>query len=332
MRKPLKKAVAVTVLATMGMSVMPVWFFSAKNAPKAASFHAEKRLFAARTSEDAAAKAQDNASAEVSPARVLVHFGLKANGVYRKSALVEFDSFAVSSSLPGTVKSAENDRVALRTAGGLTLEYTGLSKLLVRRGCAAAPGEALGTAAGLVEVRAELGGRSLDPVALLWPKMSRFSEEAARVEKERAKILKRIRSARKYRTAAPANFKHLFENAAKKTNTDSRLLEAVAAAESGFNPQAVSPKGALGLMQLMPDVARSLGVSDPFDPAQNVRAGAEYLHDMLDRFGDLELALAAYNAGPAAVEKYGGVPPYPETQAYIQKVLAIYNNLEVKKS
>lgn len=102
---------------------------------------------------------------------------------------------------------------------------------------------------------------------------------------------------------------------------DPKLIEAVAWRESRFRPDARSGKGAIGVMQLMPGTARDLGV-DPFDPTQNIRGGAMYLRRMLSEFGgDVRLALAAYNAGPAAVRKHGGVPPYAETQAYVTSIL-----------
>lgn len=102
---------------------------------------------------------------------------------------------------------------------------------------------------------------------------------------------------------------------------DPKLVEAVAWRESRFKPQAVSAKGAIGIMQLMPDTARDLGV-DPHDPVQNIRGGALYLRRMMSAFGgDVRLALAAYNAGPAAVRRHGGVPPYIETQAYVTSIL-----------
>lgn len=92
--------------------------------------------------------------------------------------------------------------------------------------------------------------------------------------------------------------------------------------ESGFDPNATSQAGAAGLMQLMPETARGLGVTDPYDPAQSIEAGVRYLRGQLDRFGgDPALALAAYNAGPNAVQRYGGVPPYAETQRYVESVL-----------
>jgi soluble lytic murein transglycosylase-like protein len=102
------------------------------------------------------------------------------------------------------------------------------------------------------------------------------------------------------------------------------LVKAVIAAESLFNPDAVSRKGAQGLMQLMPTTASKLGVADPFAADQNVNGGVRYLREMLDRYGDMQRALAAYNAGPTAVDRYRGVPPYPETQAYVQRVMTYY--------
>ncbi len=121
--------------------------------------------------------------------------------------------------------------------------------------------------------------------------------------------------------AAPDAVRRELSSAADAYALDRGLVEAVAWRESRFRPAARSSKGAIGVMQLMPDTARDLGV-DPFDPAQNIRGGALYLRRMLTTFGgDVRLALAAYNAGPGAVRKHGGVPPYAETQAYVSSIL-----------
>ena len=114
----------------------------------------------------------------------------------------------------------------------------------------------------------------------------------------------------------------MFEAASQQTGVPVQLLKAVAKAESNFNPDAVSSCGAVGVMQLMPATARSLGLTDPTDPGQNILGGAKYLQSMLERYdGDTALALAAYNAGPGNVDKYGGIPPFRETQNYVQKVM-----------
>ncbi len=112
--------------------------------------------------------------------------------------------------------------------------------------------------------------------------------------------------------------------AAATYGIDGALLRAVIHAESAFNPMALSNKGAQGLMQLMPGTAGDLGVTNAFDAAQNIRGGARYLGELLKSFnGDTQLATAAYNAGPGAVQKYHGVPPYDETQVYVQRVATL---------
>jgi soluble lytic murein transglycosylase-like protein len=120
----------------------------------------------------------------------------------------------------------------------------------------------------------------------------------------------------------PEQIDQLVTQNANIWQVDPALIKSVIANESSFNANATSPVGAQGLMQLMPETAASLGVKNPYDPAQNVAGGTRYLKGLLDRFnGDTRLAVAAYNAGPNAVEKYGDVPPYAETQSYVKNVL-----------
>jgi len=121
----------------------------------------------------------------------------------------------------------------------------------------------------------------------------------------------------------PGQFASLIQETAARYGVDPHLVEAVVQAESSYNPNAVSSAGAQGLMQLMPGTARSLGVQDPFDPVQNVDGGVRFLRQLLDRYHSVPLAVAAYNAGPAAVDYYRGVPPFAETQLYVQRVLGL---------
>lgn len=122
-------------------------------------------------------------------------------------------------------------------------------------------------------------------------------------------------------TAPSSPYDTFIEKVATDNGLDPALIRAVAAVESGFDPSAVSPKGARGVMQFMPSTARRYGVTDLHDPYQSIRAGAEHLRDLLDEFdGDLSLALAAYNAGAGAVRRHGGVPAYRETEDYVRKV------------
>jgi soluble lytic murein transglycosylase-like protein len=124
----------------------------------------------------------------------------------------------------------------------------------------------------------------------------------------------------------PQALRPLISRAAKEHQLDPSLIAAVIRVESNFSPRAVSQKGARGLMQLMPATARRLGVQRPFDPAENIRGGAAYLSMLAERFGEseVELILAAYNAGERAVENYGGVPPYRETRDYVRKVAGLW--------
>lgn len=121
----------------------------------------------------------------------------------------------------------------------------------------------------------------------------------------------------------------LIEKYADKNDLDVDFVRAVIKQESGFNPKATSKAGAMGLMQLMPNTARGLGVRDAYNPEENIMGGTKYLKSLMTKFdGNPELALAAYNAGPYTVQKYNGIPPYSETQRYVKNVMANWENLK----
>jgi len=124
---------------------------------------------------------------------------------------------------------------------------------------------------------------------------------------------------------APRVYDPIIRKAGRAYGVEAALIKAVIKAESDFNPRAVSKKGARGLMQIMPENDRALNISNPFDPSQNIMGGTRYLSRLLTRYDrKLELALAAYNAGPTAVDRYRRVPPFKETQAYVEKVIALF--------
>ena len=140
-------------------------------------------------------------------------------------------------------------------------------------------------------------------------------------------FLKEPTRRKQYRSST--KYDHLIADASQRTGVSVPLIKAIIKAESDFNPTAVSKKGAKGLMQIMPQNFKPLGINDPFDPWQNINAGTRYFRQLYDRFnGKLSLSLAAYNAGPKAVDQYKTIPPYVETENYVRKVLKYYYNFK----
>ena len=185
----------------------------------------------------------------------------------------------------------------------------------------------------------DIAGELQSQVASIERTLTRFTQALSReldsLEKRFASVIKSFvgsihHLAREAGTTAAAPrsvspYDGIVKRAAERHDLDPSLVEAVIRQESGFHPDAVSRAGAVGLMQLMPDTARDLGVNDPFDPAANVEGGTRLLRSLIDRYdGRIDLALAAYNAGPAAVDRFGGVPPYPETRAYVDSIMSRY--------
>jgi hypothetical protein len=305
-------------------------------------------------------------NADIEPENVIQQYGF-TDGSYSSYAVVKFKSNIIGAPSSGSVTYADGKSVTLKLNDGTVLRYGGFTKTGVKIGQYVNTGYPIGIAEGAVTVRAEYGGKMIDPVALLWSDKSQFINEAKQVEEERMKITDELRQKEEQKQAEEElrrkellqqienmlkaqdssdivdtsinnaankeDIKKMIHNVSLEIGIDPDLITAVASAESDFNPNVVSDKGAQGVMQLMPDTAKSLKVVNPFDSYQNIRGGAIYLKSLLSMYnGDIKLALAAYNAGPEAVKQYGGIPPYIETQAYVQSVLIKYQNLKMMKN
>lgn len=156
-------------------------------------------------------------------------------------------------------------------------------------------------------------------------KKSMSEKNVFRIQNQTLDVPPNVRSISSTPTYTREQLGNIVSNISAKYNVDEKLVNAVIRQESGFNPKAKSKAGAMGLMQLMPATARGLGVKDPYNPVQNIEGGVKYLSNLLKKYnGNIVLALAAYNAGSGAVDKYSGVPPYKETQNYVKSILKNY--------
>ena len=152
-----------------------------------------------------------------------------------------------------------------------------------------------------------------------------FDKNAHVIQKEKRDSSAGVQKVSRKKTAAPADYHSIIQEKASIYDMDPSLIKAVITTESNWDCTAISRKGAIGLMQLMPSTASDMNVRNPFDPEENIEGGTRYLSYLLERFqGNLTLALAAYNAGPNAVERFGKVPPFSETKHYVNKVLSLY--------
>lgn len=150
-------------------------------------------------------------------------------------------------------------------------------------------------------------------------------KSVVRTDPRSGRLVRSVVAPKVPRSATPSpRLNELIDQTAARHEVDPLLVRSVVAVESNFNPYAVSPKGAQGLMQLIPATARRFGVTNPFDPASNLEAGVRYLKYLKELFQDERLALAAYNAGEGAVQRHNGIPPYAETRDYVEKVRRLY--------
>jgi soluble lytic murein transglycosylase-like protein len=229
--------------------------------------------------------------------------------LYRSA--VEFESLLVQKMLQSMRSATENLSGDSHEPPGRSM-YQDLADAEIARSIAA--GNRGGLAAQLYR---QLTGRSPDPALVGAVRHSRSRWPGSRQHTTIHPL-----AVAEDRAPSPARLRELVAKAARHHGVPEGLAEAVAAQESNWNAAAISPKGAIGVMQLMPATARALGVHNAHDPAENIEGGVRYLASLLERFNDqVPLALAAYNAGPGAVEKHGGIPPFRETRNYVTRIM-----------
>lgn len=264
---------------------------------------------------------------------ILSYYGFN-NGHFSPYTVIRAKGTVVSL-FAGEVVNCGNNAVTVRSQN-VEIEYAGIKAAAVQNEIVYA-GQKIGEVDGIMKIKGIKKGMAFDIIYEYFTDKSiiavkQKNEEQQRTEYQKKKREMEIRLSARNSTErklpADAKYKDLFLMASKETGIAPEILYSIAYIESGFNPKAVSKKGAMGIMQLMPETAESLGVKNPFDPKENITAGARYFKYLLERFGgDVKLALAAYNAGPNNVEKYNRIPPFEETQNYVKKVSAIYDTL-----
>lgn len=235
--------------------------------------------------------------------QVVLQYGI-TNGIYHQySVLASNANDPVRAVLGGILAVLGNEIVV--TNGNTSMSYGNVTPEATAG--AVTSGTVIGTADGNVRLCASMRGEPFDPVAMFWPKLSGLAHTSSVA-------------------VSTDDVGQVFQDASAAYGVNQYLLEAMAIEESGLDPRSLSSAGAQGVMQLLPSTAQSQGVNNPYDFTQNVYGGARYLRELLDEVhGNIPDALAAYNAGPGEVEKYGGPPPY--TQGYINSVMALYHEL-----
>lgn len=274
--------------------------------------------------------------------RIISQFGFSQNGFQPYTAFeVHGDVFAVTD---GNLN--VNDKSIILQSGSIKIVYENVNPFLSDGFVSA--GEKIGQADGIVNLYMYWRDVPSDFLFYFFPDRSKIVINGKSEEKEKEKFIESQKEKQKQNqdnnqsnTAGSSSnpqllqellktkYDKIFDEAGKETNIDPLFLKAVAYVESGLNPNARSPKGAAGIMQIMPETAQGLGVKNVYDPEENIKAGAKYLRMMADMFNNnMELTLAAYNAGPQAVKQYNGIPPYEETQKFVQAVMNTYENLK----